>query len=39
MGDFLYVLSTRALTVHRLDDLSEVVAEELPYPAPPYWWW
>jgi hypothetical protein len=39
MGDYIYALSSRALTVHRLDDLSEVAAEELPLPSDPYWWW
>lgn len=39
MGDYIYALSTRALTVHRLDDLSEVAAEALPFPSDPYWWW
>jgi uncharacterized secreted protein with C-terminal beta-propeller domain len=39
MGDFIYALSARALTVHRLDDMSEVAAEELPLPSEPYWWW
>jgi uncharacterized secreted protein with C-terminal beta-propeller domain len=39
MGDFIYAISARAVTVHRLDDLSEVAAEELPIPSPPYWWW
>jgi uncharacterized secreted protein with C-terminal beta-propeller domain len=37
MGDFIYALSSRALTVNRLDDLSEVAAVELPlFPEP--WW-
>jgi hypothetical protein len=39
MGDFIYVLSSRALTVHRLDDLSEVTAQQLPLAGLPYWWW
>ncbi|HKE14496.1 MAG TPA: beta-propeller domain-containing protein [Kofleriaceae bacterium] len=39
MGDYIYALSSRAVTVHRLDDLSEVAAEELPLPSQPYWWW
>ncbi|HTE50948.1 MAG TPA: beta-propeller domain-containing protein [Kofleriaceae bacterium] len=39
MGDYIYVISSRALTVNRLDDLSEVAAEELPVPTDLYWWW
>jgi hypothetical protein len=39
MGDYIYAISSRAVTVHSLDDLSEVAAEELPLPSPPYWWW
>jgi len=39
MGDYIYALSTRALTVNRLDDMSEVTAQELPSPGQPYWWW
>ncbi|HYU14478.1 MAG TPA: beta-propeller domain-containing protein [Candidatus Acidoferrum sp.] len=39
MGDFIYAVSARAITVNRLDDLSEVAALELPLPSVPYWWW
>ena len=39
MGDFLYVISARALTVHRLDGLAQVEAQALPGTAEPYWWW
>jgi hypothetical protein len=39
MGDYIYAISSRAVTVHSLDDLSEVAAEQLPLPSPPYWWW
>lgn len=39
MGDFIYVISSRAITVNRLDDLGEVTAAELPAPEGAYWWW
>jgi len=29
MGDYIYVISTRAVTVNRLDDLTEVAVQEL----------
>lgn len=40
LGDFVYTLSTRALTVHALTDLSTPVAAfERPPDPDPYWWW
>lgn len=39
MGDFIYALSARALTVHALADLAPVTALALPEPPQPYWWW
>jgi hypothetical protein len=39
MGDYIYTVSSRALTVHRLSDLGMVTDAELPLPAEPYWWW
>jgi hypothetical protein len=39
MGDFVYALSGRAITVSRLSDLQQVGAAELPIPPAPYWWW
>jgi hypothetical protein len=40
MGDFIYAISDRAITVHRSDDLSEVHASTLPGTRDgEYWWW
>ncbi len=42
MGDFIYAISARAITVHALDGLNEVNAEALPGPTAGdyyYWWW
>jgi uncharacterized secreted protein with C-terminal beta-propeller domain len=39
MGDFIYAVSSNAVTVNRLDDLTEVKAELLPFQTEPYWWW
>jgi hypothetical protein len=39
MGDFIYAIGARAITVHRTSDLEEVAASELPATPEPYWWW
>ncbi|HUS68409.1 MAG TPA: beta-propeller domain-containing protein [Kofleriaceae bacterium] len=42
MGDFIYAISARAITVHALDDLDQVQAQPLPGPTADqyyYWWW
>jgi hypothetical protein len=41
MGDFVYALSNRAVTAHRLSDLAQVAAVPLPGPGADdvYWWW
>lgn len=41
MGDFIYAVSDRAITVHRADDLGQVTAQLLPGHDPDdwYWWW
>jgi hypothetical protein len=42
MGDFIYAISARAITVHALGDLGQVQAETLPGPTAQdyyYWWW
>ncbi|MDX2086912.1 MAG: beta-propeller domain-containing protein [Kofleriaceae bacterium] len=41
MGDYLYAISDKAITVHRTDDLGQVMAQSLPgYTASDwYWWW
>lgn len=42
MGDFIYAISDRGVTVHNLSDLSAPVTQEsLPGydPADLYWWW
>ncbi len=40
MGDYLYAISDRGITVHRTDDLSLVAEQPLPGYAPDeYWWW
>jgi len=41
MGDYLYAISDRAITVHRTTDLGQVTAQALPgyTPGDDYWWW
>lgn len=39
MGDFIYSISAHAVTVNRLDDMTEVTSQELPFETEPYWWW
>lgn len=41
MGDFIYAISDRGITVHHLDDIDTVVAqEEMPgYTPDDFWWW
>jgi hypothetical protein len=41
MGDYVYAISDRAITVHRTSDLGQVTAQPLPGHQPDdlYWWW
>ncbi len=41
MGDYIYAISDRGISVHEVDDLSSVVEEPLPGYSPDdwYWWW
>ncbi len=39
MGDFIYAIGQRAITVSRLSDLGLVTSAELPEVTEPYWWW
>lgn len=41
MGDYLYAISDKAITVHRTTDLGQVTAQPLPgyTPGSDYWWW
>jgi len=41
MGDYLYAVSDRGITVHRTSDLGEVTRQTLPGYTPDdwYWWW
>jgi len=41
MGDFIYAISDKAITVHRNTDLGQVTAQPLPgyLPNDYYWWW
>ncbi|MBA3465249.1 MAG: beta-propeller domain-containing protein [Deltaproteobacteria bacterium] len=40
MGDFLYAISDRAITVHRLSDLAQTNVQTLPgYTANDWYWW
>ncbi len=39
MGDFIYAISDKAITVHRLSDLSLIADEELPGFDYSDWWW
>lgn len=41
MGDYVYAISDKAITAHRLSDLGTVAAQVLPgyTPSDYYWWW
>jgi len=40
MGDFVYAISDRAVTAHRVSDLGQVAAQTLPgYTETDYYWW
>lgn len=40
MGDYLYAVSDRGITVHQVSDLAEVTRQELPgYTEGDWWWW
>jgi hypothetical protein len=41
MGDYLYAISDRGITVHLTEDLSKVTEQSLPGYLPDdwYWWW
>ena len=40
MGDFIYAISDRAITVHRLSDLAQTNAQALPgYTEGDWYWW
>lgn len=41
MGDYIYAISDKAITVHRASDLGQVTAQTLPgyLPGDHYWWW
>ena len=40
MGDYIYAISDRGISVHVTDDLTEVTEEPLPgYSPDDYWWW
>lgn len=41
MGEFIYAISDRAITVHRVSDLAKVTDATLPgyTPGDYYWWW
>jgi hypothetical protein len=41
MGDFVYAISDKAVTAHRLDNLNQTAAQTLPgyTPGDYYWWW
>jgi hypothetical protein len=41
MGEFIYAISDKAITAHRLDTLGVVADETLPgyRPEDYYWWW
>lgn len=41
MGDFIYAVSDKAISVHRLNDLGQVTVQTLPGTLPNeyYWWW
>ncbi len=40
MGDYVYAVSDKAITAHRISDLGKVAEQVLPgYTAGDYWWW
>jgi len=41
MGDYIYAISDKAITAHRLSDLGKVAEQVLPgyQPGDYYWWW
>ena len=40
MGDYIYAISSRGITAHKLDDLSLAASAELQGEGSmPYWWW
>jgi hypothetical protein len=40
MGDFIYAISDKAITAHRVSDLGKVAEQRLPgYLDNDYWWW
>jgi hypothetical protein len=40
MGDYVYAISDKAITAHRVSDLGKVAEQKLPgYTAGDYWWW
>lgn len=39
MGDYVYAISDKAITVHRTSDLGQVAVQEMPGYAPGDWWW
>ncbi|MFN0247958.1 MAG: beta-propeller domain-containing protein [Kofleriaceae bacterium] len=41
MGDYIYAISDKAITVHRTNDLGQVGVQQLPgySPGDYYWWW
>ena len=39
MGDYVYAISGRGVTVHQLGGLATVNSEALPGPTGEYYWW
>ena len=40
MGDYVYAISDKAITAHRVSDLGKVAEQVLPgYTSGDYWWW
>jgi hypothetical protein len=39
MGDYVYAISDKAVTAHRVSDLGQVAVQLLPGYAPGDWWW
>ena len=41
MGDYVYAISDKAITAHRVTDLGKVAEQMLPGYTPNdyYWWW
>ena len=40
MGDYVYAISDKAITAHRVSDLGMVASQTLPgYTANDYYWW